>query len=95
MNAALSDIGGTASPWLVAVDLQRVFAEPPSPGASPAFQVAADGIERLLPAFAGRTLFIRYVAPARPAEDHERALAAMALFAPLIEITTVELVLAG
>ncbi len=53
-------------PWLVAIDLQRVFAEVPSPWASSGFDAAADGIERLLPAFAGRTLFTRYVAPAQP-----------------------------
>ncbi len=55
-----------ASPWLVAIDLQRIFAEPPSPWASDAFPAAADGIERLLPAFEGRTVFTRYVAPAAP-----------------------------
>jgi len=55
-----------ASPWLVAIDLQRVFAEPPSPWASADFHAAADGIDRLLPAFRGRTVFTRFVAPAQP-----------------------------
>lgn len=63
----LPDTGRMTSPWLVAIDLQRVFAEPPSPWASPGFHAAAAGIERLLPAFRGRTVFTRYVAPQRPA----------------------------
>jgi len=60
------DTGLVTLPWLVAIDLQRVFAEPPSPWASAGFDRAADGIERLLPAFAGRTVFTRYTAPAHP-----------------------------
>lgn len=55
-----------ADPWLVVIDMQRVFAEPPSPWAAPRFRAALDGVERLLPAFAGRTAFTRYVAPLRP-----------------------------
>jgi len=54
------------SPWLVAIDLQRIFAEPPSPWAAAGFDAAAEGVERLLPAFAERTVFTRYVAPAEP-----------------------------
>jgi len=53
-------------PWLVAIDLQHIFGEPPSPWASPDFEVAASGVARLLPAFADRAVFTRYVAPARP-----------------------------
>lgn len=53
-------------PWLVVVDMQRVFAEPPSPWAAPRFAEALAGVERLLPAFSGRTVFTRYVAPLRP-----------------------------
>jgi len=56
----------TAGPWLVVVDMQRVFAAPPSPWASPDFDRALAGVRRLLPAFAGRTVFTRYVAPLRP-----------------------------
>lgn len=54
------------APWLVAIDMQRVFAEPPSPWASPDFEAAASGIARLVPAFGDRTVFTRYVAPTRP-----------------------------
>jgi nicotinamidase-related amidase len=53
-------------PWLVAIDLQRIFGEPPSPWASPDFEAAASGVARLLPAFDDRAVFTRYVAPARP-----------------------------
>jgi len=52
--------------WLVVVDMQRVFAEPPSQWAAPRFADALSGVERLLPAFEDRTVFTRYVAPLRP-----------------------------
>lgn len=55
-----------SEPWLVAIDLQHVFADPSSPWSSPDFERAAGGIERLLPAFGDRTLFTRYVAPEQP-----------------------------
>lgn len=53
--------------WLVAIDLQRIFADPASPWAAPEFARAAAGTERLLDEFAGRTVFTRFVAPERPA----------------------------
>ncbi|BBC30077.1 hypothetical protein SGFS_013710 [Streptomyces graminofaciens] len=51
---------------LAVIDMQRVFAEPDSPWASPRFTEAATGVRRLLPAFADRTVFTRFVAPAEP-----------------------------
>ncbi|MGH3588790.1 MAG: hypothetical protein ACRDQ0_20980, partial [Pseudonocardia sp.] len=51
---------------LVAVDMQVVFGRPGSPWATPGFDAAAAGLRRLLPAFAGRTVWTRYVAPAAP-----------------------------
>ncbi|MFD6176908.1 MULTISPECIES: cysteine hydrolase family protein [unclassified Isoptericola] len=57
---------GTGGAVLVVVDMQTVFGAPGSPWASPAFDAAADGVRRLLPAFAGRTVWTRYVAPAEP-----------------------------
>ena len=57
----------SAVPGLLAViDMQRVFAEPDSPWAAPRFDEAAAGVRRLLPAFAGRTVFTRFVAPEHP-----------------------------
>lgn len=55
-----------ADPALLVVDMQRVFAQSPSPWASPDYARAAAGVERLLPAFEGRTVFTRYVAPLEP-----------------------------
>lgn len=52
--------------WLVAVDLQHVFGDPGSPWGSPTFADAVDGTRTLLPAFAGRTVRTRFVAPAEP-----------------------------
>lgn len=54
-----------ADAWLVAVDLQEVFTGD-SPWATPRYDEAAAGTERLLPRFAGRTVFTRFVAPERP-----------------------------
>ncbi len=51
------------SRWLVAVDLQHVFGDPASPWATPGFPAAVEGTRRLLPAFAGRTVHTRFVAP--------------------------------
>ena len=56
----------TSEPWLVAIDLQRIFADPSSPWSSPDFETAASGVARLAPAFEGRAIFTRYVAPERP-----------------------------
>lgn len=52
--------------WLVAVDLQRVFGDPASPWGTPGFQGAVEGTRRLLPAFTGRTVHTRFVAPTSP-----------------------------
>ena len=51
---------------LVVVDMQHVFADPGSPWATPGYARAADGVRRLLPAFAGATVWTRFVAPERP-----------------------------
>lgn len=49
------------------IDMQRVFAEPGSPWATPRFAEAAAGVRRLLPVFAERVTFTRFVAPDEPA----------------------------
>ncbi|MFC8800211.1 cysteine hydrolase family protein [Promicromonospora sp. NPDC057138] len=51
---------------LVVIDMQDVFARPPSPWAAPDYPSALAGTRRLLPAFAGRTVLTRYVAPTVP-----------------------------
>ncbi|MEU6259858.1 isochorismatase family protein [Streptomyces sp. NPDC047043] len=51
---------------LAVIDMQRVFAEPDSPWATPRFTEAAAGVRRLLPAFGDRVAFTRFVAPAKP-----------------------------
>lgn len=55
-----------SAPWLVAIDLQVVFADPASPWRTPEFARAAEATARLLPAFAGRTVRTRFVAPPEP-----------------------------
>ncbi|MFJ6388192.1 cysteine hydrolase family protein [Streptomyces sp. NPDC091972] len=52
--------------WLAVIDMQRVFAEPDSPWAAPRYAEAAAGVRRLLPAFAERVTFTRFLAPAEP-----------------------------
>jgi nicotinamidase-related amidase len=54
------------APWLVAIDLQRIFADPASPWSSPRYEDAAVGVARLRPAFGENTVLTRYVAPAQP-----------------------------
>ncbi|MFI1071408.1 cysteine hydrolase family protein [Streptomyces puniciscabiei] len=52
---------------LAVIDMQRVFADPASPWATPRYADAAAGVRSLLPAFAGRVTFTRFLAPAEPA----------------------------
>jgi len=61
-------VTGTRSdgPLLAVIDMQRVFAEPDSPWATPCYARAAAGILRLLPAFGDRVVFTRFIAPAEP-----------------------------
>ncbi|WP_416961937.1 cysteine hydrolase family protein [Streptomyces sp. Agncl-13] len=56
----------TAPGHLAVIDMQRVFAEPDSPWATPRFDEAAAGVRRLLPAFGERVTFTRFVAPEKP-----------------------------
>jgi nicotinamidase-related amidase len=52
---------------LAVIDMQRVFADPASPWAAPRYADAAAGVRSLLPAFADRVTFTRFLAPAKPA----------------------------
>jgi nicotinamidase-related amidase len=55
-----------SSPWLVAIDLQVIFADPDSAWRTPEFARAAAATETLLPAFDGRVVCTRFVAPEQP-----------------------------
>ena len=65
-HAVTHDPAGEAA-WLVVIDMQEVFADPDGGWTVPRFADAAAGVERLRPAFAGRTVHTRFVAPAEPA----------------------------
>lgn len=52
--------------WLLVIDMQRAFADPPSPWASGDFYTALRQVERLIPAYGRRVVFTRYVAPIPP-----------------------------
>lgn len=56
----------TQTPWLVLIDLQRIFADPASPWAAPRFEAAAAGCARLVERFAPNVVLTRFVAPAEP-----------------------------
>jgi nicotinamidase-related amidase len=56
----------TADPWLVAIDLQVVFADPASAWRTPDFARAAEATASLLPTFGDRVVCTRFVAPERP-----------------------------
>lgn len=53
-------------PWLVAIDLQVIFADPASAWRTPDFARAAAVTADLLPAFDDRVVFTRFVAPETP-----------------------------
>jgi nicotinamidase-related amidase len=54
-------------PWLVVIDVQRSFGEPPSPWAAPRFAEALPVVRRLVDDFAGRVVFTRFEPPLPPA----------------------------
>jgi nicotinamidase-related amidase len=56
----------TAPAWLVVIDMQAVFADEGSAWRTPRYAAAAAGVRALLPAFPGRTVWTRFVAPAEP-----------------------------
>lgn len=56
----------SATGLLAVIDMQRVFADPDSPWATPRFSEAAAGVRRLLPAYGDRVAFTRFLAPAQP-----------------------------
>lgn len=52
--------------WLLVIDMQRVFADPPSPWAAADFYTALPQVERLVEAYRGRVVLTRYVALTPP-----------------------------
>ncbi|MEO8908110.1 MAG: cysteine hydrolase [Microbacteriaceae bacterium] len=54
-------------PWLVAIDMQTIFADQASDWATPDYGTASAGIRRLLPRFGDRVIYTRFIAPEHPA----------------------------
>lgn len=50
-------------PWLVVIDVQRIFGEPPSPWAAPRFAEVLPVIGDLVARFDRRVVFTRFVTP--------------------------------
>ncbi|UQX89783.1 cysteine hydrolase [Jatrophihabitans telluris] len=51
---------------LLVIDMQQVFADPASPWSTPGFAAVLPRVRELTDAFAGRTVYTRFVAPAEP-----------------------------
>jgi nicotinamidase-related amidase len=56
-------LSAEAPPWLVAVDLQRAFADPGSPWFTPGVGSIAGLVADLVPQFGPRVIFTRFVPP--------------------------------
>jgi nicotinamidase-related amidase len=50
-----------AEPWLMIIDMQRIFGEPSSEWVTPGYAAASAGIQRLLRAFDSRVCFTRFL----------------------------------
>jgi nicotinamidase-related amidase len=55
-----------ADPWLMIIDMQRIFGEPSSDWATPRYAEASAGIQRLLGGFDSRVCFTRFLPPDPP-----------------------------
>lgn len=55
-----------ADPWLMIIDMQRIFSEPSSEWATPGYAAASAGIQRLLGRFESRVCITRFLAPDPP-----------------------------
>ena len=53
-------------PWLVVIDVQKIFGEPPSPWAAPRFGEVLPVIRDLVDRYAGRVVFTRFEPPCHP-----------------------------
>jgi nicotinamidase-related amidase len=60
--------GGSRAPeaLLVVIDMQRVFAEPESPWATPGYEGVVEPVQRLVEAYGDRAVFTRFVLPDQP-----------------------------
>lgn len=56
-----------SEPWLVIVDMQRIFGDAGSPWATPGFDDVVPRIHSLADGFGDRVVFTRFVAPETPA----------------------------
>lgn len=56
-----------SEPWLVVVDMQRIFGDADSPWATPGFDDVVPRVRALADGFGDRVVFTRFVAPERPA----------------------------
>ncbi len=65
MSATASE-NWVEAPWLVVVDMQRIFGEPESPWYAPGFEAASLAAVRLRGAFGSRVALTRFLAPAKP-----------------------------
>jgi nicotinamidase-related amidase len=55
-----------AEPWLMIIDMQRIFGEPSSEWATPGYAAASAGIQRLLSRFESRVCVTRFLPPDSP-----------------------------
>lgn len=58
--------GSVADPWLVVIDMQRIFGDPASQWATPAYATVEPVVARLVHEFGDRVIFTRFVAPEHP-----------------------------
>jgi nicotinamidase-related amidase len=52
--------------WLMIIDMQRIFGEPPSEWTTPGYPAASAGVQRLLGGFESRICFTRFLPPDQP-----------------------------
>jgi nicotinamidase-related amidase len=59
-------LGSPDAPWLMLIDMQRIFGEPGSDWFTPRYSEASAGSVRLREAFGSRVAFTRFQAPEKP-----------------------------
>ena len=66
MNQNMPVLSRDAAPWLMIIDMQRIFGEPISEWSTPGYESASAGIRRLLGAFGSRVCLTRFLPPEPP-----------------------------